>query len=184
MTELSLHILDVANNSTRANAKNVEIDVIASEKDDSLIITIVDDGDGMSEELLNRVTDPFATTRSTRRVGLGVPLFQQSAIQTGGEFKIESKRGEGTKVTAKYVLSSIDRMPLGDLPGTMATLIGGAEQTEFTLRYIVNEREYEFSTVPIREMMDGVPLSEPEVNGYIQSMISENIEKINGGILL
>lgn len=184
MTELALHILDIAKNSTRANAATVKIEVIASTREDKLTICISDDGCGMSEELLNSVTDPFATTRTTRKVGLGIPLFKQAAETSGGELTITSKLGVGTTTRATFTLSDIDRVPLGDLAGTVAALIGGSEQTDFVLHYEVDGREYDFSTAEIREIMEGVPLSEPEVLGYIEGMIAENIENINGGIIL
>lgn len=184
MTELALHILDIANNSTRAEAKNVFITVIADTAADKLTITVADDGKGMSGELLSRVTDPFATTRTTRKVGLGIPLFKQAAEVTGGTLSIESTLGKGTATTATFGLSHIDRMPMGDLASTITTLIGGSPQTDFHLVYEVDGREYRFSTAEVREIMDGVPLDMPEVLGYIKEMLDENIENINGGIIL
>ncbi len=184
MTELALHILDIAKNSTRANAKNVRIEVVASTTEDVLTISISDDGCGMDEKLLESVTDPFSTTRSTRKVGLGIPLFKQAAEYSGGSFSIESKLGIGTTTTASFTLSDVDRVPLGDLAATISTLIGGSPETDFQLSYSFNGKAYEFDTAAVREIMEGVPLSEPEVLGYIEAMIAENIENINGGIIL
>ncbi len=184
MTELALHILDIAKNSTRAKAKRVQIEVIASTLADKLTLSVSDDGCGMDEELLKSVTDPFSTTRKTRKVGLGIPLFKQAAEQSGGELIIESQKGVGTKTTATFTLSDIDRVPLGDIAATISTLIGGSPETDFTLYYSVDEKSYEFDTALVREVMEGVPLSEPEVLGYIEEMIAENIENINGGIIL
>ena len=185
MTELALHILDIANNSTRAEAKTVTIKVFADVEKDELYISVSDDGKGMSEELLASVTDPFATTRKTRKVGLGIPLFKQASEMSGGTFSIESVLGKGTTTTATFKLSDIDRVPLGDLASTMTTLIGGAPETDFVLYYAVNGREYEFSTVEVREVLgEDVPLGEPEVIAYIGEMLAENIENINGGITI
>lgn len=181
MTELALHILDIAKNSTRANAKNVVISVIADTRADTLRISVSDDGCGMDKELLSRVTDPFSTTRTTRRVGMGIPLFKQAAELTGGGLTIESTEGVGTETTAVFGLSHIDRVPIGNLGATMTALIGGSPDVDFRLLYEVDERKYEFSTVRVRELMDGVPLTEPEVLSYIGDMIDENIENINGG---
>ena len=123
MTEISLNVLDVAENSTRAGAKLVTITVAADFNADRLTIIIEDDGCGMSEEQIERVTDPFFTSRTTRKVGLGVPFFKYAAESTGGSFTIESQVGIGTTVTAVFVLSHIDRMPLGDISSTIHTLI-------------------------------------------------------------
>ena len=119
MTEISLNILDVTENSTRAGAKVVHITVDADEEKDLLTVIIEDDGCGMSKEQLASVKDPFFTTRSTRKVGLGVPFFREAALPAGGSFDITSEEGVGTKVTAEFQLSNIDRMPLGDITGTI-----------------------------------------------------------------
>ena len=185
MTELALHILDIANNSTRAKAKTVTIKVIADTNSDELVISIADDGTGMSEKLLASVTDPFATTRTTRKVGLGIPLFKQASETSGGTFSIESVLGKGTTTTATFKLSNIDRVPLGDLPSTMTTLIGGAPETDFELYYAVDGREYSFATAEVREILgEEVPLGEPEVIAYIGEMLADNIKNINGGITI
>lgn len=181
MTELALHILDIAKNSTWANAKNVDISVTADSRADTMTITVSDDGSGMSEELLKRVTDPFATTRTTRKVGLGIPLFKMAAENTGGYLTIESKLGEGTTTKAVFGLSHIDRVPLGRLGSTVSALIGGAPDTDFTLHYDYDGRRYDFSTAEVRQVMEGVPLDEPEVMKFVEDMIDENIENINGG---
>ncbi len=182
MTELALHILDIAKNSVRARAACVKILVDVSHERNLLTVSVSDNGCGMSDELKKSVTDPFATTRKTRKVGLGIPLFKQAAETTGGEFSLESELGVGTTTTATFVLDSIDRVPLGDVAGTMTTLIGGDEQTDYVLTYRVDGREYVFDSAQVREIMDGIPLSTPEVLGYIEDMIAENIENINGGI--
>ena len=184
MTELALHILDIAKNSTRAKAKTVTVSVKVDTKLDELSIEISDDGTGMSEELLSAVTDPFATTRTTRKVGLGIPLFKQSSELAGGQFSIKSKLGEGTTTRATYQLSHIDRVPMGDLAGSMAVLIGGSPEVDFVLNYEVDGRSYLFETATVREIMEGIPLNEPEVLNYIQEMMAENIENINGGIII
>ena len=116
MPEISLNVLDVAENSVRAKASHVLIDVSASTAEDRLTIVIEDDGCGMTEEQVNRVIDPFFTTRTTRRVGLGVPFYKMAAELSGGSFSIKSQPGVGTTTTAVFVLSSVDRMPLGDMP--------------------------------------------------------------------
>ena len=123
MRELSLNVMDVAQNSVRAKASLVTITVDESDKDDFLQISIADDGCGMTEEQVQQVIDPFFTTRTTRKVGLGVPLFKLSAEQTGGSFEIKSKLNVGTTTTARYVKSHVDMTPLGDINDTVKILI-------------------------------------------------------------
>ena len=123
MRELSLNVMDVAQNSVRAEATLVFITVEESDRDDFLTITIKDNGCGMTEDQVKQVIDPFFTTRTTRKVGLGVPLFKMSAEQTGGSFDISSKLGQGTQTTASYVKSHVDMTPLGDINSTISILI-------------------------------------------------------------
>ena len=184
MIELALNILDIATNSVKAKASLVEITVKADVNEDKLTIIIKDDGKGMSEEFVKNVTDPFTTTRTTRKVGLGVPLFKQSAEDAGGTFDIKSQLGVGTTVTATYQISSVDRMPLGDLAGTMVTLIGSDPNIEYVLNYELNGNEYVFDTREIKEVLDGVDITMPEIICYIKDMIDENLVNINGGFSL
>ena len=135
MTELSLNVLDVAENSTRAGASLVQITIDADTLSDQLTITIADDGCGMTPEQTAQVTDPFFTSRTTRKVGLGVPFFKYAAEAAGGSFSIESQLGIGTTVKAVFVLSHIDRMPLGDITSTIHTLVVYHHQTDFLYEY-------------------------------------------------
>jgi hypothetical protein len=137
---------------------------------------IRDNGRGMTEEQVRRVTDPFFTTRTTRKVGLGVPFFKMAAELTGGSFRIESTPGVGTEITAVFGLGHIDRMPLGDMAGTMTALIGPNPSLDFLLRYAVDENGFVMDTREIRKILDGVPLSEPEVLSFITGFINENID--------
>ena len=123
MRELSLHILDLAQNSLTANAKRLDILITEDKAGDRLTITLKDDGKGMSPEFLKNVTSPFTTTRTTRKVGLGIPMFKANAELSGGDFDIWSEVGVGTRMTANFVLSSIDRPPLGDMVSTLVTLV-------------------------------------------------------------
>lgn len=184
MTELALNILDIANNSTRADASVVTVRIAADTARDKLRIEIEDDGRGMDEALLQSVSDPFATTRTTRKVGMGVPLFKMAAELAGGGFAITSALGKGTKVRAEFQIGHIDRAPLGDVAGTVATLIGGAANTDFALDYTVDGRQYLFSTREVKQALGENDLTDPFITGYIADMIRENIEKVNGGIQL
>ena len=119
MAEISLNILDVAENSVRAKAALIEITVSVNTKEDTLTVVIKDDGCGMTADQVKRAQDPFFTTRTTRIVGLGLPFFKQAAESTGGTFSIDSEKGIGTIVKAVFILSHIDRMPLGDISSTI-----------------------------------------------------------------
>lgn len=184
MIELALNILDIATNSVKAEASLVEIIVEADTASDLLRIVIKDDGKGMSEEFVKNVTDPFTTTRTTRKVGLGIPLFKQAAEDAGGEFLIESELGKGTTVTTTYKISSVDRMPLGDLAGSIVTLIGAKSEIDYVLDYSLNGNHYVFDTREVKMVMDGLDIAMPEISCYIRDMIDENLENINGGISL
>lgn len=184
MTEISLNILDVAENSTRAKASLVSITVAADTRADKLTVIIADDGCGMTQELVNQVTDPFFTTRKTRKVGLGIPFFKYAAESTGGSFTIESQPGRGTTVTAVFGLSHIDRMPLGDMNSTIETLITCHPDTDFLYTYRYNEASFELDTRVFREILGDIPFDTPEVSAYIKEYLSENKLETDGGAAL
>lgn len=183
MPELSLNVLDVAENSTKAGAKLVEITVDAQLARDRLTICIKDDGCGMTKEQVNAVTDPFFTSRTTRKVGLGVPFFKYSAESTGGTFVIVSKPGEGTEVTATFVLSHIDRMPLGDITATIHTLIVYHPDTEFLYTYCYNGSSFTLDTRAFKEILGDIPFDTPAVSGYILEYLTENKLETDGGAI-
>ena len=182
MPELSLNILDVAQNSVTAGAKLTTIDIIADTAADTLAITITDDGKGMTEEQISRVTDPFYTTRTTRSVGLGVPFLKMACELTGGELSIQSTVGFGTTIRAVFGLSHIDRMPLGDISGTFTALVGPVPEIDFLLRYSVDGRSFEADTREFRSVLGDVPLSEPQVLSFIEGFIRENREECDAGV--
>lgn len=183
MTEISLNILDVAENSTRANASLVQITVEADTGSDRLTVAIADNGCGMSQEQVERVTDPFYTSRTTRKVGLGVPFFKYAAEATGGSFTIQSEQNVGTVVTAIFVLSHIDRMPLGDITSTIHTLVVYHPETDFIYRYCYNGRSFTLDTREFRQILDGVPFDTPEISSYIKEYLTENKQETDGGAL-
>ena len=181
MTEISLNVLDITENSVKAGASLIRITVEASTAKDILSITVEDNGCGMSPEQLAKVTDPFFTTRTTRKVGLGVPFFKQSAEMTGGSFDIRSQQGVGTVITASYVLSSIDRMPLGDMVSTMHQLIVMHQQCDFLYTYVYNDKSFTLDTREFRETLGEVPFDVPEVSLFIKDFLKENTEEVNAG---
>ena len=184
MTEISLNILDVAENSTRAGASLVTITVSADTAADRLTVIIVDGGCGMTEEQVAHVTDPFFTTRTTRKVGLGVPFFKYAAESTGGSFTIQSQPGVGTTVTAVFVLSHIDRMPLGDISSTIHTLVVYHPDTDFRYIYEYDGKSFTLDTREFREILGDVPFDTPEISSYIMEYLTENKLETDGGASL
>lgn len=184
MPELSLNILDIAQNSVAAGSKLIIIEIDADSAADKLTIAVIDDGKGMTEEQIHRVTDPFYTTRTTRSVGLGVPFLKMACELTGGELDISSAPGAGTTIHASFGLSHIDRMPLGDIAGTFTALVGPVPEIDFVLRYSFDGRTFSADTREFREILGEVPLSEPQVLSFIDSFIKENRGECDAGITI
>lgn len=180
--EISLNILDVVQNSIGARASLVEITVSIDTTADTLTVIIGDDGCGMSEAELSRAVDPFYTTRTTRKYGFGVPFFKAASEMTGGSFEINSEEGEGTYIKAVFVLSHIDRMPLGDMTGTLISLINANCRIDLSYNYSVDEKRFSLDTRQLRAILGSVPLNIPEVTGYITRYLEENTADVNGGI--
>ena len=180
MKELSLNILDIAENSVKAKAKNISISLI--ETNETLVITITDDGSGMTEEILQNVTDPFCTTRTTRKVGLGIPLLKLSAEQTGGKVEITSRhfslypKTHGTETKATYYKNHIDITPLGDIIATVSTLIYCNPDTDFSFEHIMPDKKVSLDTKQLREVLGDVPLNNAEVNVWIKQYLGEQYE--------
>ena len=182
MRELSLNVMDVAQNSVRAEASLVTIIVSESDREDSLRISIGDNGCGMTEEQVQQVIDPFFTTRTTRKVGLGVPLFKLSAEQTGGNFDIQSKPGVGTTTTATYVKSHVDMTPLGDINSTIAILIRCNPDIDFVFVHTTDNGSFTLDTRELREVLGDVSLDTPDVVDWITEFLKEQTEIIYGGV--
>ena len=172
MRDLSLHLLDLIQNSVKAGASLIEI--IITEKAGLLTIELNDNGCGMSEEFLQRVESPFTTTRTTRKVGMGIPLFRLAAEQTGGSFEITSKKGVGTSTKAVFHSDSIDFTPLGDMTSTVTVLISMNTDRDFIYRRSADEKEFVLDTREIKNILDGVPLDNPDVVQWMKEYIDEN----------
>ena len=187
MQELSLNVLDVAENSVRANASLVEITVEEDTAADRLAIVIRDNGKGMTPEQVQTVIDPFYTTRTTRKVGLGVPFFKMAAEMTGGSFSIQSKLGEGTVTTAVFKPSSVDMIPLGDINGTVSMLVLMNPDLDFIFQRSLitqegDQREFDLRTTQLREVLGGdVPLNAPDVTQWINEYLAENTAELLAG---
>ena len=173
MNNLSFHITDIASNSVRAGATDIELAI--EEKKNKITITIIDNGCGMDKETLDRMTNPFYTSRTTRKVGLGIPFLIQSAEQTGGSVTFKSEPEKGTEVRATFIATHIDCPPWGDLSGTVAMLITGNPKINIRFFYQSKEIEYAISSEAIEEVLDGMPLSHPKVMLLVKDMISGNI---------
>jgi len=174
MQELSLNILDIAQNSVVAGASLIEIGAGFDADGRMMTITIKDNGKGMDEQTLASVENPFFTSRTTRRVGLGIPLFKMAAEQTGGSFSIQSQVGVGTVVTAVFDTSHIDCTPLGDVWDTVAILIQMNEDIDFVYTVEKGGEEFVCDTRMLKEVMEGAPLSDPMVVQWIKGFIEEN----------
>ena len=182
MKELSLNILDIAENSLKAGATLTEI--LIEETDNLLSLTIRDNGCGMSDETERNVENPFYTTRTTRKVGMGIPLLKLAAEQTGGGITIESKTVEedpdnhGTTVTARFFKNHLDFTPLGDVTSTITTLIQGHPDRDFRFRHTLPQGEVGLDTRELREMLDDIPLDSYEIIKWIEGYIAEQYELI------
>lgn len=182
MRELSLNVLDIAQNSISANASLIEIEVLEDTKKKELLIGIYDNGRGMTPEQVQNVQDPFFTTRTTRKVGMGIPLFKLAAEQTGGSLEITSEVGVGTRVRTLFRTDSIDFTPIGDMDSTIIMLITMNTDRDFIYRFGIDENEFTLSTEELKGILGDVPLSEPSVTQWIREYLSEQTQNIRGGV--
>ena len=178
MTELSLHILDIAMNSVKAGASEIQICISVEDKNDELRIGIRDNGKGMSKAELDRILDPFYTT-GNKKTGLGIPLLKQQAEQAAGKFSVESKPDAGCLVQATFRLSHIDRQPMGNIAGTMSSLIRSFPQIHWLFSFNGENELFALDTDEIKAELEGVHIDTPDVIEFIKSMISENIEALS-----
>ena len=178
MREIALHILDIAENSIAAGATLIEITIEENIENDRLTISVQDNGRGMDEQMLAHITDPFVTSRTTRKVGLGIPLFKAAAEASNGFLQISSTVGRGTRVEVEFQRSHLDRMPLGDLAGTMLNLIVCHPDIHWLFRYRVGAQEFTFDDDPIKIELGGIPLTEPAVLKFIKASLKEGIDTI------
>jgi hypothetical protein len=179
MRELSLHILDIAQNSIVAGAEILRIAIIEDLTNDRLTIRIKDDGRGMDEETVARVVDPFYTTRTTRRVGLGIPMFKASAENCNGKFEIKSQLGVGTEIDAEFQHSHIDRVPLGNMTDTIVTIVMGSPKMDLIYTHCVNEKRFCLNTKDIRKTLgDEIPITSIEVIKWLKEYVAGELENL------
>lgn len=176
MRDMSLHILDIAENSVRAGASVVEIEVTVDRGRDMLAISVRDDGRGMDDPAMKKA-DPFFTSKQDKRFGLGLPLFKQAAEECGGSFEIDSEPGRGTMVRAEFQLSHPDLKPLGDMGATLAALVQARPGMDFVFRHALDGEICELDTRGIRSEIEGLPLDTPAVLGYIKQNVNDCIRR-------
>ncbi len=180
MRDISLHILDIAQNSIRAGASLIDIGVTIDENKDLLTVTVEDNGNGMSPEMLKKALNPFTTSRTERNVGLGIPLFAASCERTGETLQMDSVQGAGTKLCAKYKRSHIDRPPLGDIAQTIYTLTIMNPELDLVFRAGKTSR-YVYDTRQIKRTLGEVPITNGDVQEFIGEYLNEGITEVFGG---
>ena len=170
--------MDIAENGIGAGASRIDITVTEDIKENRLTIGIKDNGRGIPPDLLDHVTDPFYTTRTTRRVGLGLSLFREAARRCEGDFRITSRQGEGTEVTASFRLDHIDLAPLGNMAGSLASLIMGNPHVDFVYTHKVDDKAFRLDTAEVKQELDGTEITHPKVIRFLGELIRESLADI------
>lgn len=178
MKEISLHLLDLGINSIEANAKNIKIEIVEDLSLDLIEIRIQDDGCGMESNLIESVTNPFFSTRITRKIGMGIPLTKETAIRCNGKFNIYSEKGKGTTIVFSFKNSHIDRPPLGNMGQTIITLINCNSNVDIKYEHLYNRVEFIFDTLEIKKSLGSVDIDDPQVLIWICEYINENVASI------
>ena len=186
MRELSLHILDLVENSLEAGATRITLEIVEDHAANLLTITVEDNGRGMDAQTAQRVTDPFFTTRTTRRIGLGIPLLKAAARRCEGDLLLTSRLGKGTRVEVTFEWDHIDRAPMGDIKSTLLSIVLFRTQADLCYRHSVDDRVFGFDTAEIREQLGDVPLSHPAIREWLDRFLQENLQalyKVQPGIV-
>lgn len=183
MRDLSLHILDIVQNSITALASNINVRISVDPKREFLILEIEDNGVGMGGDLAVKAEDPFVTSRTTRKVGLGIPLLKESALKCNGNFNIFSEKNEGTKIIAAFKVSHIDRLPIGEIGETLVAAISANPHITFILKLNSEKGFFRLDTGEIVKTLGDVSITEFEVLKWLKEYIDEGIKNIFGGVL-
>ncbi|MGI9950981.1 ATP-binding protein [Moorellaceae bacterium AZ2] len=181
MEELALHLLDLMENSLAAGADRLELRIQEDLAANRMIIELMDDGRGMEEGEIEAALDPFFTTRASRRVGLGLPLFRATARQCGGDLTLSSRPGEGTRVVATFELNHIDRPPLGNMGATIAAVLGREVPVELYYRHQRGQEVFEFSTSRLREILGDIPFNLAPVLAWVRDFVNQGLQRLHGG---
>jgi anti-sigma regulatory factor (Ser/Thr protein kinase) len=179
MKELAEHILDIANNSFRAKASLIEISITEDIENDLYTLEIKDNGSGIPADMVEKVCDPFYTSRTTRKVGLGLPLLKMNTEQAEGHFSLSSEVGAGTSVKAVFKHKHVDRPAIGDIEGVLSMLAATDPKIDVVYIHTNQSNDYIFDTREIKKELEDIPLTNPEVMRFIKEMIRENLESIN-----
>jgi len=179
LREIALHVLDIAENGITAGSDLIQILVDENRIENLLKVVIKDYGKGMSPKMLRTVTDPFVTTRTTRRIGLGLSLWKEAAKRCGGDFSIESEPGKGTVVTATFRYDHIDRAPIGDIAGTITMLIAGNPDIDFVYDHVIDGNRFTIDTRELREELEE-SLTDPALLFHLKKQIEEELKKLAG----
>lgn len=179
MKEISMHILDIAMNSVKAKATMLEINVEESENNNVLRFSIIDNGIGMSDDMAKKVIDPFFTTRTTRKVGLGLPMLKESCERCNGKFTIDSQLGKGTAVKCYFERNNIDRAPLGNMGDTIMTIINSMDECELIYNHVTDKGSFSLNTVEIKKILEGIHIKDNSVLLWIKDFINENLKEIS-----
>ena len=174
-----MHVYDLMENSTAADARDVRLTIEDSLKRNDFHFTIEDNGRGMSKEFLARVTDPYTTSRTTRKVGLGLPLIKMNSERCGGGMKLESEVGVGTRLEFWFEHDNWDRPPMGDLAGTLVMLLSAHEDVHFVVTYITDEGQFVLDTDELKEALGGMSMNDIHIINYLKEMIGENLAEIH-----
>ncbi len=178
MRELSLHVLDALENSVEAGPTRISLLIEEDLCADELRIVIRDNGKGMSQDFVKQVLNPFTTTRKTRHVGLGLPLFVAAAQRCNGDLRVDSELGVGTTITATFQHSHIDRAPLGDIAGSIMAILLSARPVDVHYRHVVGDREFELDTADVRAELGEVPLTHPDVREWLEKTLAEGLASL------
>ena len=182
MKEISLHVLDIIQNSIAAGAALIEIEITVLHAQDRMLVSVKDNGCGMTQEFQRQVVDPFITSRTTRKVGLGIPMFQAGAEAAGGDFFLQSAPGQGTWIQASYQISHWDRPPLGDIAQTLYASILCNPGVDFAFVFTVDGQSFRTDTREIKPILGDVPLNAPEVSVWLKEYLYEGFDALNGGV--
>jgi hypothetical protein len=177
MIDIAMHIMDLAQNSIRANARSVNLTFDEKTDENRLYIYLNDDGDGMDESSLKRAQEPFFTSRTTRRVGLGIPMIKMTAEQTNGYCRLQSEKGKGTRLEIMFCTDNVDCLPLGDLPAYLSLILSANPELQFTFAYKIDENRFEFSTDELKQA--GIDdFSNPGMRQSIKEFLKENLNDL------
>lgn len=175
-----MHLLDLIENALEAGASVLDVEIVEDTVENRLVMSVKDNGRGMDTEMVARLEDPFFTTRTTRDVGLGIPLLKAAARRCNGDLKVTSSTSGGTQVVTEFQHDHIDRAPLGDLKTTLLSILLSTPASDLTYCHRVNDREFRFDTREMRQVLDPVPLTHPQVRAWLDRLLDQGYASLYG----